>query len=464
MVNRSAKSAHPGHCPRNTDRRHTRHVVGAFVALLLTAPAGRAQVDPPDPALAARVHALVELLGSPRYRDRESATADLCGMGAPAGPLLVALGRHPDPEVRSRVRFVVARLGLLSAEDADEVDRHLGALWIAPAHRRQAALDGALAVSVAARGRVLDALAWPADAVRAELREPVRWVRSGAEWPAPWKLHLTNTCPRPLFVPPAHNRTRATPSATRLVPPRPEMYGGRYGGRMNVYACGKADVLQHGVVLAPGARHAVPVNVPPSADDFVGWLVEHARFDVRAGVRSGRDLLATGPPGTDVATGSVGGSARVLVLPQTDPTEVAGVALAIEAAVSHPTPIGARSLALELVVTHRGAATARIDADWARYTWVALVPHDPIAACPARATTALALAGAPASDAPMARTPHDLAPGTALRCRCVWADVPAGTYRLAAAYEDPSAPDSGYVVGRIIAREVVLAVPADPAR
>ena len=427
----------------------------SWCAALLLALPGSLRADEGDPALAARVGALIALLEDPSFAARERASAELFALGAAAGPFLLPLREHPDLEVRARVRAIVARLGLLAPEEEAALARALDQLWGAPAVERQAALDRAMAVSFAAHARVEAALAWPATAVLAELHAPVRWIRAGAAWPAPWKLRLTNALTRNVLVPPAHNRTRTSQSLKALVPPRPGPIGGRFGGGLVRRVSGTIDVLQNATVLTPGASCDVEPWVSSASKEFVGWRNELGVFDVRAEVVAGGRVLAIGPPGTDAATGSVSASTRVLVLPDSAaPVEVAGVSLSI--ALAAPRVGANEALAFELVLSNRGAA-ARLDADWARYTWVALVPKDPTAACAARAATAAALAGAP-EVVPEARTPLDLAPGATLRGSGTWKDLVPGTYLLIAAYEDPATTEAGYLVGRIVAREVEVLV------
>jgi hypothetical protein len=79
-----------------------------------------APVTPADPKLAAE---LVRQLGSPRYRDREKAAADLVHMGRAAKPALLEGKNHPDPEVQTRCGQLLPQA--LALDLAFRVDRFL---------------------------------------------------------------------------------------------------------------------------------------------------------------------------------------------------------------------------------------------------------------------------------------------------------------------------------------------------
>jgi hypothetical protein len=104
-----------------------RRSIGAL-AVVVSWAAAAAGASSPDPrALAvptaelARAKALVRLLGSPAYPEREKATAELGRMGRLARPALAAAAADPDPEVRTRA----ARL--LPRAEADELTARLEA-------------------------------------------------------------------------------------------------------------------------------------------------------------------------------------------------------------------------------------------------------------------------------------------------------------------------------------------------
>jgi hypothetical protein len=112
-------------------------------ALVLAAgtalPAAAASPNPKDlavsPADLARARQLVKQLGSEVFWEREEAEEALAAMGRLAKPALTeAVGTHPDPEVRSRCRFLLprasaadlkARLDVFLADTAGEYDHDL---------------------------------------------------------------------------------------------------------------------------------------------------------------------------------------------------------------------------------------------------------------------------------------------------------------------------------------------------
>jgi hypothetical protein len=110
-------------------------VLAAAAAL----PAGAASPDPKDlavsPADLARARQLVKQLGSEAFWEREEAEEALAAMGRLAKPALAeAVSGHPDPEVRSRCRFLLprataadlkARLDAFLADTAGEFDHDL---------------------------------------------------------------------------------------------------------------------------------------------------------------------------------------------------------------------------------------------------------------------------------------------------------------------------------------------------
>src|SRR5207302_823921 len=84
----------------------------------------RAGVDPDGPALVryfekrtvseekrAKIAGLIARLGADEYDAREKATAELTDLGGLGRALLTQALKHPDLEVRKRVRTVLARIG-----------------------------------------------------------------------------------------------------------------------------------------------------------------------------------------------------------------------------------------------------------------------------------------------------------------------------------------------------------------
>lgn len=92
------------------------------LALFAGAAAGGppAPVAPADPKVAAE---FVRQLGSPRYRDRERAAAELVRMGRAAKPFLVDGKNNPDPEVQERSAQLLPQA--LALDLANRVDRYL---------------------------------------------------------------------------------------------------------------------------------------------------------------------------------------------------------------------------------------------------------------------------------------------------------------------------------------------------
>lgn len=79
-----------------------------------------APAPPPDPKVAAE---FVRQLGSPRYRDREKAAAELVRMGRAAKPFLLEGKNNPDPEVQERSAQLLPQA--LALDLAFRVDRYL---------------------------------------------------------------------------------------------------------------------------------------------------------------------------------------------------------------------------------------------------------------------------------------------------------------------------------------------------
>lgn len=105
----------------------------------------------PDPALVARIQALIQELASPTWKVREKATADLVAIGEPAVPYLrTAMDSH-DLETRWRAKEILIKLGALVDPKLLEqvkkllevtVDERQGAAQRAEAERALVALGG----------------------------------------------------------------------------------------------------------------------------------------------------------------------------------------------------------------------------------------------------------------------------------------------------------------------------------
>ncbi len=147
-----------------------------LVALVLAAPA--VSPDPRHlavpPAAAARARALVGLLGSPRFPEREEAQKELAGMGRLAAAALSdAAATSPDPEVRSRCGRLLpaaaaadrdARVAAFLADAAGEFDHDVpGWARFKAAAGTDPAARGLYAEAVRERANValLDALDGP---------------------------------------------------------------------------------------------------------------------------------------------------------------------------------------------------------------------------------------------------------------------------------------------------------------
>lgn len=415
--------------------------------------------DPTDP------EALVAQLGDRSYARREAAQAALARAGKAAGPALLRGRDHPDMEVRSRARALIVHLGIQSDADQALLDAAIARLLDGPPGGREDAARAALAHGTIGRRALAEALVAPPGSVVCTIVGRA-WIERGRAWTGTFVFR--NTSARSVLLPfdvPAPPRTSWAPFVEDRPAPLGDVIG--VGHASSGEAPVRLPVLERALRIAAGA--SLEVALPATASEAVRGAA--------VGVTTLRWSQApTRPFELDRATYAhgVAGTARlaatldVVVLPKLDlPVGLGGATLEVDlAAVQRP----GESIAATLVVANGGGRAVRIDADWPRYTWVALALRDGSAiAC----RTAMAFGAA--SRKHDARVALDLAPGATLRYPI---EIPAphdvGTYVLAAEYSnvelgacgDAVAPDrandsAGYALGRMLAapREVVAAEP-----
>lgn len=124
-----------------TPLRHLSFLLVAAASAGVTVSARSAPPDPRElsvpPEVLSKARLLVQRLGSDSYRDREEAQAELARMGRLARPaLLEAIDQHPNPEVRFRASL------LLPAASAEDLKARLDAFLADTEARYEHALPG----------------------------------------------------------------------------------------------------------------------------------------------------------------------------------------------------------------------------------------------------------------------------------------------------------------------------------
>lgn len=417
--------------------------------------------DEPTPE---RLEALVLQLGAPEFAQREEAMAALLAAGKAAGSVLLRHREHPDAEVRSRIAQLLEALEILAPEQEAALARALDELLADGREGREPAVRAALALGSAGRKALERALQIPADAVEVRALGPA-WIEKGATWKG--VLRVRNVGSRTILVPLRH-LISPSQSVGSFIEERPALDASR-GGSMHSGALGLIDTYDRGPVLADAHRIAP------------GEVYERPLGTVFGGVMSGggvghwswsfglkmRDVL--GLDESDLWMGLVGPECqsvgfRVAVIPQDAPSAIGGATIAIR--LTPGAPVGG-GLPAEIEIVHAGTAPVRIDADWPRYTWVALASAD---GSTVDLRTAAALGdGLPAVEV---RTPLDLAPGAVARRAIRLPPVAPGRYWLVCAYFNAGAPDEprpaeakpvdsqGYALGRMLSARVEVQVPA----